>query len=118
VDAALLYLLMSAGYHAFIVRIFSFSSAITLLYFLNRKITFHHIRTARSFSFSILRHYSVHGLGGLLNYSVFVLILVSAGYSGNSVRNSPFLPLFAVWAGGAAGITFNFFAARKWVWDR
>lgn len=118
IDAGILYILMYFGLHAYIGRIFSYISAMTCGYFFNRFFTFQHLQTSRSIHHSMLRHYTVHGIGGLLNYGVFVVMISFSGLLRAEGFSFSWLPLFAVWTGGIIGIGFNYIFATKLVWNK
>jgi putative flippase GtrA len=117
VDAGGLYLLMAAGLDPYLGRVFSYTAAMAAGYFLNRYFTFHHRETARALWHSLLRHFSVHSVGGAINFGVFSLVLLSAPHFGREVAASSLVPLFGVWLGGMAGLCFNFFFSRRLVFD-
>jgi len=117
VDAGGLYLLMLLGINVYLGRVFSYTAAMTVGYILNRYFTFHHLETGRALWHSLLRHFSVHSIGGLLNFGVFSLILLLAQGAGSRVDAAALLPLFAVWAGGIVGLCCNFFLSKHLVFD-
>ena len=65
----------------------------------------------------LLRFFSVHITGGLLNFGVFSLIV----YLGDAAELTRFwdaiMPLLGVWIGGVFGMCFNFLLSRKVVFD-
>jgi putative flippase GtrA len=119
IDAGLLYLLKDLpGFNAYIARVFSYTAAMSAGYVLNRYFTFHHIESSRVLIDELLRFFSVHALGGVLNFAVFSLVV----YLGARAELSPFwaavMPLIGVWVGGIVGMTFNFLVSRKMVFDQ
>jgi len=91
VDVGLLYLLNHLGMNIYLARIPSFLAAMSLGYILNRYFTFHHLETGRALWHSLVRHYSVHGVGGAINYAVFSATLIprpAAGRSSQRQRNT------------------------------
>jgi len=117
IDVAVLYLLIALGLNTYLARIPSYFAAMTAGYILNRYFTFHHLESGRALWHSLLRHFSVFAVGGLINYSVFSAILITGHQMGHSISHSPFLPMFAVWIGGLFGMCFNFFFSKKLVFD-
>lgn len=117
IDVGLLYFLMAAGVNAYLARIPSFLAAMTVGYILNRYFTFHHLETGRALWHSLLRHYSVHSLGGVINYSVFTATLILGQGMGAEIAASNTLPFVGVWIGGVFGLCFNFFFSKKLVFD-
>lgn len=117
IDVGLLYLLNAFGLNIYIARIPSYLAAMTVGYILNRYFTFHHLETGRALWHSLLRHYSVHSVGGVLNYGVFTVTLIVGQYLGGQASASGTLPFIAVWVGGMVGMCFNFFFSKKAVFD-
>jgi putative flippase GtrA len=118
VDIGGLYLLLMLGVQAYIGRIISYLSAMTVGYFLNRYLTFHFIKTNRILLHSLLRHYSVNSVGGVINYGIFLLVLYIGERLGNITSASSLLPLVAVSIGGFIGMFFNYIFSRKMVFDK
>lgn len=117
IDAGALYLLMAIGINVYIGRALSYALAMAVGYVLNRYFTFHHLETGRALWHSLVRHFSVHSVGGLLNLGVFALVLEIGQWLGGQVAASATLPLLGVWIGGLAGLCFNFFFSKKLVFD-
>jgi len=117
IDAAVLYLFLGIGVNGYIGRIVSLATSMAAGYMLNRYFTFHHLETGRALWHSLLRHYSVHSVGGALNIGVFALVLEIGQHMGGEVAASATLPLLGVWIGGMAGLCFNFFFSKKMVFD-
>jgi len=86
-------------------------------YVLNRYFTFHHIERGRLLLDELVRFFSVHALGGVLNFGVFSLIV----FLGEQAELSRFwagvMPLIGVWVGGLFGMAFNFLFSSKLVFD-
>jgi len=116
-DLGLLYLLLWYGFNPYVARLISHVAAVAVGYFLNRYFSFHHVEIRRELWHSLLRHFSVHAAGGGLNYGVFSLIIYFGHRSGIEPGASSLLPLLAVWLGGVAGMCFNFFFAKRLVFD-
>ncbi len=117
IDAGLLYLFMAAGLNAYLSRALSYTAAMVAGYVLNRYFTFHHLETGRALWHSLLRHFSVHSVGGALNFAVFSLVLEAGPWFVAEGAPVALLPLFGVWLGGMAGLCFNFFFSRRLVFD-
>lgn len=118
IDAGLLYLLKDLpGFNAYIARVFSYTAAMSAGYVLNRYFTFHHIEKGRALVDELLRFFSVHALGGVLNFGVFAVVV----YFGEQADLTRFwdalMPLIGVWVGGLVGMTFNFLFSSKLVFD-
>lgn len=117
-DAGLLYLLKDLpGFNVYIARVFSYTAAMSTGYVLNRYFTFHHIERGRALVDELLRFFSVHALGGVLNFAVFSLVV----FLGEQAELTRFwagvMPLIGVWVGGLVGMTFNFLFSSKLVFD-
>ncbi len=117
IDVGLLYLLNALGLNIYLARIPSFLAAMTVGYILNRYFTFHHLETGRALWHSLVRHYSVHAVGGAINYGVFSATLIIGQQLGGQASASGTLPFVAVWIGGIFGMCFNFFFSKKMVFD-
>ncbi|MAV39354.1 MAG: hypothetical protein CML12_02075 [Puniceicoccaceae bacterium] len=118
VDIALLYVLMGIDFfNLLICRSISLSSAMLVGYFLNRYFTFHHIEIGRALWHSIIRHFSVHSVGGILNMLIFLACIKLSTFLKLDPIFTPFTPLIAVWVGGISGLSFNFFFSKKVVFD-
>jgi putative flippase GtrA len=118
IDAGLVYLLKGLpGLNVYTARIFSYTAAMATGYVLNRYFTFHHIERGRELVDQLLRFFSVHAVGGLLNFGVFSLVV----YLGERAELPRFwdsvLPLLGVWIGGVVGMCFNYMFSRKLVFD-
>lgn len=116
VDVGLLYLLKDApGFSVYLARIVSFPAALAVGYVLNRFFTFHHVDTSRALWNDLLRFFSVHSVGGVLNFAVFTLIIELGKRLDLTPLAAALLPLAAVWIGGVVGMCLNFVLARKLV---
>ena len=115
IDVGVLYLLKDApGFNIYLARVVSYFAAMCCGYLLNRHFTFHHLDRRLPLWRELLRFFSVHAVGGLLNYAVFSLIVtLGAGLEPGAART--LLPLIAVWAGGIVGMCFNFLLSHKLV---
>lgn len=117
IDVGVLYLLLAFGFNEYIGRVVSLSISMAAGYVLNRYFTFHHLETGRALWHSLLRHYSVHAVGGVINVAVYAVALIIGQSMGGQVAVSATLPLLGVWIGGMVGMTFNFFFSKKMVFD-
>jgi len=117
IDAGVLYLFFALDVNQYIGRAISLPTSMAAGYILNRYFTFHHLETGRALWHSLLRHYSVHSVGGALNFGVFLMVLEIGQHMGGEVAASATLPLVGVWVGGMAGLCFNFFFSKKMVFD-
>lgn len=118
VDIALLYLLIEIDFFNLLIsRSISLSSSMLVGYFLNRYFTFHHIEIGRVLWNSIIRHFSVHAVGGILNMLIFLACMQLFTYVELNSALINFGPFIAVWIGGITGLSFNFFFSRKVVFD-
>jgi len=117
VDAGGLYLLIESGFSAYLSRIPSYAAAMVVGYVLNRCFTFHHRGTGRAFWHSLLRHFSVHSIGGMINYGVFLLVLIIGQKIAGGEVSSFLLPLIAIWWGGFVCLCFNYFFSKRMVFD-
>jgi putative flippase GtrA len=118
IDITLLYLLKEIDFlNIFFCRSISLSTSILFGYFLNRYFTFHYIEIGRALWHSIIRHFSVHALGGMINMLIF---LISLSFLKKIFLETQFVELtflIAIILGGITGLTFNFFFSRKLVFD-
>ena len=118
IDITLLYLLKEIDFlNIFFCRSISLSTSILFGYFLNRYFTFHHIEIGRALWHSIIRHFSVHAIGGILNMLIF---LISLSILKKVFLDSQFFELIfliAIVFGGITGLSFNFFFSKKLVFD-
>ena len=119
IDVGLLYLLKDApGFNIYTARIVSYAAAMCAGYLLNRYFTFHHLDRFRRLWHELLRFFSVHSVGGLLNYAVFSAIVTWGAGAGLQGHWPTLLPLLAVWAGGTVGMCFNFLLSHKLVFGK
>ncbi len=117
IDAGVLYALLGLGVNGYIGRVISLATSMAAGYLLNRYFTFHHLETGRALWHSLLRHYTVHSVGGALNIGVYALVLEIGKQMGGQVAAAATLPLLGVWIGGMAGLCFNYFFSKKMVFD-
>jgi putative flippase GtrA len=118
IDAGVLYLGLAFGLHAYLARLISLPCSMVFGYFLNRYFTFHHFETGRALWHSLLRHFAVHSLGGVINIGVYALVLEIGQGMGGQIAASATLPIIGVWIGGVVGLCFNYFFSQKLVFDR
>jgi putative flippase GtrA len=118
IDAGLVYLLKGLpGLNVYTARIFSYTAAMATGYVLNRYFTFHHIERGRELLDQLLRFFSVHAVGGLLNFGVFSLVVYLGERAELPRLWDSVLPLLGVWIGGVVGMCFNYMFSRKLVFD-
>ncbi len=118
IDVALLYLLLETEFmNTLMSRIVSLTFSMLAGYFLNRYFTFHHIEKGRALWNSIIRHFSVHAIGGILNILIFLLSMRMLHKLHTIYNLESYIPFISVWLGGIAGLIFNFFFSRKVVFD-
>ncbi|PDH26560.1 MAG: hypothetical protein CNB76_01930 [Puniceicoccaceae bacterium MED-G32] len=119
IDISLLYLLKEFDFlNIFVCRSISLSTSILFGYFLNRYFTFHHIEIGRALWHSIIRHFSVHAVGGILNMLIFLISLPILKKIFLETQFIELIFLVAIIFGGIAGLTFNFFFSKKMVFDK
>ncbi|MFP4155179.1 MAG: GtrA family protein [Halothiobacillaceae bacterium] len=118
IDIGGLYLLhVMLGANLYVARVLSLGSAILVGYLLNRYFTFDHEQRG-CFYRQMAGHFGVHVTGGLINYGVFSVVLLSVGHLLPELSGAFWMPLVAVVAGGVVGMTFNFAASRRFVFRR
>jgi putative flippase GtrA len=118
IDAGLVYLLKGLpGLNVYTARVFSYTAAMATGYVLNRYFTFHHVERGRVLIDQLLRFFSVHSIGGLLNFGVFSLVVFLGERADLTRFWDSVLPLLGVWIGGIVGMCFNFLFSRKLVFD-
>lgn len=116
IDIGVLYLLHeSPGFSVYTARIVSYSSALTVGYFLNRNFTFHHVENSRHVFDELVRFFSVHAVGGVLNFGVFALVMYASSHAELAGFWKATMPLVGVCSGGVVGMCFNFFFSRELV---
>jgi putative flippase GtrA len=117
-DVGVLYLLKDLpGFNAYIARVFSYTAAMSAGYVLNRYFTFHHIERGRVLLDELIRFFSVHALGGVLNFGVFALVVFFGEQADLNRFWDAVMPLIGVWVGGLIGMTFNFLFSSKFVFN-
>jgi putative flippase GtrA len=118
IDAGLVYLLTGTfDVNIYLARVVSLSSAILTGYLLNRYFTFD--RGQRGcFYRQMAGHIGVHLTGGAINYGVFSLLVSVGDRCLQQHLALALLPLFSIWIGGLAGMTFNFILSRRLVFRR
>ena len=108
VDASALYgLLAATDLGLYLSRIVSFLLAATATWILNRTFTFSDAVDAPVLP-QWLRFVTVNAAGGLVNYGVYVVLLLTF----EALHG---LPIVAVAAGSLAGLAVNFAASRRFV---
>jgi len=107
VDSALLYLGLGLfGLGFYLARFLSWFGAASFTWYLNRRFTF---RSAES---SVLQQWlkflAANSIGGAFNYGTYAALIATSPV----VRQWPIL---GVAAGSVAGLVFNFFASKRYV---
>ena len=112
VDAAVLQcLIWIAHLDLFTGRVFSFLSAVTVTWILNRHATFlAGKRSALALLYEWVRYLVASMSGGFANYGAYAGCIIFF----NTIRNHPVL---AVGIGSVAGMTVNYFAYMHFVFD-
>ena len=119
IDITVLYVLKEFDFlNIFICRSISLSTSILFGYFLNRYFTFHHIEIGRALWHSIIRHFSVHAVGGILNMLIFLISLPILNKIFLETQFIELIFLVAIIFCGITGLTFNFFFSKKMVFDK
>lgn len=112
----MLYLLKDLpAFNVYTARVVSYFCAMTCGYLLNRYFTFHHLERVRVLWHELVRFFSVHALGGLLNFAVFSLVVIAGERAGMAGLAGALVPLLGVWIGGVVGMCFNFWMSRRHV---
>jgi len=118
IDAGGLYALSEGvGINVYLGRVFSYLGAVTAGYFLNRHYTFPQRIGNRGTGPDLLRFYGVFAAGGAVNYAVFLLVLIGGQSAAAALGIEFWLPLIGVWLGGIAGMSFNYQASSRVVFD-
>lgn len=118
IDCILVYLLKDQpGFNVYFARLVSYSAALTVGYFLNRDFTFYHVDNDRSLPSEMVRFFSVHATGGVLNIGIFAVVAYF-GARANLARSwDEAVPLIGICIGGMAGMCFNFVFSRQLVFE-
>lgn len=115
IDAGGVYLLpFLFGINLYAARVISLTTAILVGYLLNRYFTFGGHQKG-CFYRQMAGHFGVHLTGGLANYAIFSGIVTLGHALLEKGLALTLLPLFALWAGGVFGMSFNFFFSKKLV---
>lgn len=115
VDAGLLYLLSyRLGMDWQAARLLSLTAALLGSYVLNGRYTFGDAGSSPSLG-RLAGHCSVNGCGAALNFGLFSVVVEQAAPYWNAALPAAALPLFALWLGGMAGMTFNFMLSSRFV---
>lgn len=110
-DTGLLILFMlSTDYNIMVVRLFTFSLAVSATWYLNKTWTFKaRVRAIRNLpQRRYFQYMSVQISGAILNLSIFYLLITQAG-------NFLALPLVALGIGAIASTISNFLLSKYWV---
>jgi putative flippase GtrA len=110
VDAIVLAILFRwLGADVYAARLVSFSAAVTTTWWFNRRWTFAPSRSRRT-SREYVRYFGISGIGFLINFSVYALC----------IQASPIMashPELALAVGSVAGLLFNYFGSRSFVFS-
>lgn len=105
VDAAVLsWLVQARGWGLFEARAVSFGLAVSVTWYLNRRLTFAH-RASAGRAAEYGRYFGVQGIGALINLGVYAIAVTLAPALGA-------LPVIPLAMGSAVAMVFNFLAAR------
>ena len=108
VDMGALWLIHTlAGVDVYLARVGSFLVAATFAWALNRTFTFREADTGGPIA-QWLRYLSSNSLGAAVNYAVFAVLVASIPLVAT-------VPQLGVAAGAAAGLAFNYTAAKRFV---
>lgn len=110
VDIGVLYVAMAAGLGAFAGRAISFLCAVAATWQLNRHFTFTSPKKSVMWQEGIT-YLSAMILGGIINFSVFSIIIHLMGIT-------PWSPFIGVAIGSITGLSANFFTAKNWVFSQ
>ncbi len=101
----------------FFARMLSLSMANGTGYVLNRYFTFGATLKGPFFR-QMIKHFGVHLIGGLINFSVFSIIIINRSRYTHSDPTWTLLPVIALLAGGLAGMGFNFCFSKRFVFHK
>lgn len=104
-DIGVLFLALAAGFGYFSGRLASFLAAVWLTWRINRRFTF---AASGGGWREWWRYLAAMSGGGCVNYAVYSLAVIA-------LERTPWLPVYAVALGSAAGMAFNFVTAKHWV---
>jgi putative flippase GtrA len=88
-------------------RLLSFVCAATVTWALNRRFTFHDMRS-REHAKEWAKFVCLNGLGGAVNYAVYALFIYATA-------SSPFAQAIGVALGSLSGLSINYFVSRHLV---
>jgi len=109
VDGGVLTALVNGmGWHHYPARAISFTLAVSLTWWLNRKWTFARTHDTRS---EYLRYFSIQGIGAAINLGTYVIVIESVP----ALARVPIVPLAI---GAALALVFNFLASRRFVFGQ
>jgi putative flippase GtrA len=108
VDAGVLYLCLHiVGLGLYVGRFVSYLAAATTTWYLNRRLTFSEGAMAPP-TWQWVKFISSNGLGGLINYGIYVLVVTL-------LPRHLLTPLLGIALGSIAGLGFNFTLSRHFV---
>ncbi len=109
-DAGVFQVLVWLGQGPILARVASTVVAVTVTWFLNRRLTFRTSGVSRRGP-EYLRYWLVASVGLVINFGVFLLALAI-------VPLMQEIPILALFAGAGAAVIFNFIGARYWAYRR
>lgn len=98
-------------------RIISLSTANGTGYMLNRYFTFNALDKAPFFK-QMFKHLGVHLVGGLLNFTLFSIIILNRGDHAENSIIWLLYPAIALMVGGLVGMSFNFCCCKLFVYHQ
>lgn len=108
IDAGILQLLVTlGGLNPYISRLFSYLIAATLTWQLNRHYTFPKQTDVKPHH-QWLHYLGANGIGGLLNYGIYALLIFSSRFFHHHLY-------FGVAGGAIVGLACNFTLSKHWV---
>lgn len=111
VDTAMVYLAIHGfGWNPIVSAIFSFPFAVTATWLANRSFTFRDAPRGAIHQ-EWLRFFLVCSIGFVINRGVYTAIVLNFPLAYEQ-------PVIALFGGAVAGMFFNFFVSRKWVFLR
>lgn len=111
IDAGLLTILMNSGLGVFSSRMFSFSTAVSVTWILNRFLTFKIKNTTNNFCGEYFLYALTQVIGAAINIFVFFVTV-------DLYPNLLELPLIPLAFGALMSLLFNYFISNKFVFNR
>ena len=107
VDVSVLYIALHFGLEHWQGRAVSFLCAVLTTWVINRQLTFTAHKDMPILEEAI-RYLVAMSLGGIVNYVTYLFVLIQ-------FQTFQLLPLIGVAVGSVAGMCFNYFSAKIWV---